>query len=314
MESRAAAKFWRSPEGSTQYDAILRKHMRGLFRAEPLESHDLAVEGLPVGEVHVSRFDDGHVIGVTEGLSGFILDSGHHSCGVRLEFAWVIRSGVWDDKCDAVMAELARRMLEAREPFQEDCIVTDLDLGVWWPSIRARSVMLRTEHYLTSEQCRIDNHFPALIMEIVPLTDVERSLAQADIDGFMHACASTEADSSDLHRTADFAATESLIAAGGSQADSSDAADDAESGTQRPDTSRASSPLPEGLMRDLFASVSLKLSERGCDHSLRFADEWIKRNRLERALLVRWLEKHGGFCDCEVVANARGYWEQSGRD
>ena len=80
---------------------------------------------------------------------------------------------------------------------------------------------------------------------------------------------------------------------------------------QQRDLSRAAFPLSNELLGGLFASVADQVELHGCDHSLRFTEEWIARNTQSRDPLIAWLEENGGYCDCEVVANALDHWEQN---
>jgi hypothetical protein len=41
----------------------------------------------------------------------------------------------------------------------------------------------------------------------------------------------------------------------------------------------------------------------GCDHSLRETLSFLRAAGLDVEAVVPWLESHGGFCDCEVLAN-----------
>jgi hypothetical protein len=74
---------------------------------------------------------------------------------------------------------------------------------------------------------------------------------------------------------------------------------------------QAAFPLPNELLESLFASVEAKINKEGCDHSHRFTDSWVSEHKQPRDPILKWLEEHGGFCDCEVVANAQDHWEQN---
>jgi hypothetical protein len=63
----------------------------------------------------------------------------------------------------------------------------------------------------------------------------------------------------------------------------------------------------------LFDSVEMAIEDAGCDHSLRATTEWLSANGVDVGAVVTWLENNGGFCDCEVVANARDHWEENRR-
>ena len=74
---------------------------------------------------------------------------------------------------------------------------------------------------------------------------------------------------------------------------------------------RAKFPLPDDTLELLFNAVELSLESLVCDHSLKATLEWLRVNRLDIEPVVAWLQDNGGFCDCEVVANARDHWEQN---
>jgi Protein of unknown function (DUF2695) len=74
---------------------------------------------------------------------------------------------------------------------------------------------------------------------------------------------------------------------------------------------RRSFPMTEVLLESLFESVNLKVAEQGCDHTLRFTEAWLSTNEQPAEKVLMWLNEHGGFCDCEVLANAADHWEQN---
>ncbi|HET7539506.1 MAG TPA: DUF2695 domain-containing protein [Polyangiaceae bacterium] len=74
---------------------------------------------------------------------------------------------------------------------------------------------------------------------------------------------------------------------------------------------RAAFPLPGPELAALFDHVEDAIERSGCDHSLRFTASWLEQQRHESESVVTWLRAHGGFCDCEVVANVRDHWEQN---
>ncbi len=77
------------------------------------------------------------------------------------------------------------------------------------------------------------------------------------------------------------------------------------------EAARGAFPVSDALLQTLFKSVEELVNENGCDHSLRFTEQWIAKNQQPREPLIRWLDENGGFCDCEVVANAYDHWEQN---
>jgi hypothetical protein len=65
------------------------------------------------------------------------------------------------------------------------------------------------------------------------------------------------------------------------------------------------------LSRDELAALFDHLDEAltaGCDHSLRFTRQFLAVRSLSEEAIVPWLGEHGGFCDCEVLANVEDAW------
>jgi len=70
-------------------------------------------------------------------------------------------------------------------------------------------------------------------------------------------------------------------------------------------------PIPDSLLEAMFKAVEAKVETMGCDHTLRFTESWIVENTQPEEKVISWLHEHGGFCDCEVLANAADHWEQN---
>jgi len=64
----------------------------------------------------------------------------------------------------------------------------------------------------------------------------------------------------------------------------------------------ASIPMPSQDVRDLFDHLNQE-SGSGCDHTLRLTTEFLQKRGLDVGRIVPWLHEHGGYCDCEVLAN-----------
>ncbi len=74
---------------------------------------------------------------------------------------------------------------------------------------------------------------------------------------------------------------------------------------------RAAFPLPDILLESLFETVEARVEDSGCDHTLRFTEQWIGEHGQAPSPALEWLKSHGGFCDCEFVANAADHWNQN---
>jgi len=76
-------------------------------------------------------------------------------------------------------------------------------------------------------------------------------------------------------------------------------------------SARAAFPLSREMLEQFFDAVDSALEQSGCDHTLRFTEQWLSDNVPDREPMITWLKNHGGFCDCEVLANACDHWEQN---
>lgn len=72
---------------------------------------------------------------------------------------------------------------------------------------------------------------------------------------------------------------------------------------------RAKLPLPDNQLKALFDHVNELLESEGCDHTRRFTEGWLAANAVTAKLVLTWLADNGGYCDCEVIANAEEAWE-----
>ena len=73
-------------------------------------------------------------------------------------------------------------------------------------------------------------------------------------------------------------------------------------------------PVGAPVLKRLFDHLDTRLSTAECDDPLRFAREFIADNGLSEESIVGWLEKNGGYCDCEALANAENVVEGACRD
>jgi hypothetical protein len=66
---------------------------------------------------------------------------------------------------------------------------------------------------------------------------------------------------------------------------------------------RASLPMSVQDLASLIQHVDESVERQGCDHSLRATTAFLESEKLDAGTIVRWLNDHGGYCDCEVVLN-----------
>ena len=67
-------------------------------------------------------------------------------------------------------------------------------------------------------------------------------------------------------------------------------------------------PLSHDDLRALFDGLDAAL-EDGCDHTLRHTRELLRERGLDEERVLPWLAEYGGHCDCEVLANVGGEWD-----
>ncbi len=77
---------------------------------------------------------------------------------------------------------------------------------------------------------------------------------------------------------------------------------------QRQAQAVAALPLPLEALRALFDHLDDALGA-GCDHSLRFTTQFLQQQVLDEQAVIPWLRDHGGYCDCEVLANVEDAWQ-----
>ena len=71
---------------------------------------------------------------------------------------------------------------------------------------------------------------------------------------------------------------------------------------QEQQTLITSIPLPHEDLRALFEHLEHAGAPQ-CDHTLRETIKFLQKRRLDVERIVPWLQKHGGYCDCEVIYN-----------
>ncbi|MGI4821596.1 MAG: DUF2695 domain-containing protein [Janthinobacterium lividum] len=67
-------------------------------------------------------------------------------------------------------------------------------------------------------------------------------------------------------------------------------------------------PMQLLLFQELFDFLDEKLA-CGCDDTLRLTEQFAKENDVQVERLKTWLGEHGGYCDCEVLANVEEEFE-----
>jgi hypothetical protein len=77
------------------------------------------------------------------------------------------------------------------------------------------------------------------------------------------------------------------------------------------ETAREISEMPLSLheLGSLFSQLDAALASAPCDHSMRHTEAILRSLGLAPEVIVPWLGRFGGYCDCEVLANVEDTWE-----
>lgn len=67
-------------------------------------------------------------------------------------------------------------------------------------------------------------------------------------------------------------------------------------------------PATKEQLDDLFDHLELKLEDEPCDHTSRFAMQFMMQNRMNFAKISGWLSQNGGYCDCKIVEEIGDEW------
>ena len=73
-------------------------------------------------------------------------------------------------------------------------------------------------------------------------------------------------------------------------------------------------PLSDQQLSYFFERLDAIWPSVGCTHNLRSSEAVAREMSLnddELDALFDWCNEHGGYCDCEVAANTRDYWESN---
>ena len=70
-------------------------------------------------------------------------------------------------------------------------------------------------------------------------------------------------------------------------------------------------PAEKEQFEDLFDFIEFRLERETCNHSLRFAMQFMMENGLNFPKLTAWLQQNGGFCDCKVLEQITPEWRKA---
>ncbi len=71
-------------------------------------------------------------------------------------------------------------------------------------------------------------------------------------------------------------------------------------------------PMSRQYFIQLFDFLNKKLSEYGCDDSLKLTTEFLQQKCVEKINETEsWLQENGGYCDCEVLYNIEEMFDEN---
>ena len=69
-------------------------------------------------------------------------------------------------------------------------------------------------------------------------------------------------------------------------------------------------PMDRKIFENLFDYLDNKLEENSCDDTNKVTLEFLVKNKIENIeTVLNWLAENGGYCDCEILANAEEKFE-----
>lgn len=69
-------------------------------------------------------------------------------------------------------------------------------------------------------------------------------------------------------------------------------------------------PAPKEKIEGLFDYLETRLEREECNHSLRYAMQFMMENRLNFPKVTAWLNNNGGYCDCKVAEQIIPEWRK----
>ena len=72
----------------------------------------------------------------------------------------------------------------------------------------------------------------------------------------------------------------------------------------------SSLPMDRENFIKLFDYLDLELGDKGCDDTNKLTQTFLSQIGVENLnAVLEWLAKHGGYCDCEILANVEEQFE-----
>lgn len=70
-------------------------------------------------------------------------------------------------------------------------------------------------------------------------------------------------------------------------------------------------PAPKEQIENLFDYLEMRLEREPCNHSLRFAMQFMMEKRLNFPKVTHWLNENGGYCDCKILETIVPEWRKA---
>lgn len=72
----------------------------------------------------------------------------------------------------------------------------------------------------------------------------------------------------------------------------------------------AAMPAKKEEIEDLFDYIEFKLERSPCDHTSRFALNYMMQKQMDFPKMTNWLNRNGGYCDCKVMEEIASRWRE----
>lgn len=72
----------------------------------------------------------------------------------------------------------------------------------------------------------------------------------------------------------------------------------------------SSLPMSRDRFQNLFNYLDTELTDKNCDNTNSITRTFLLQSNIQNAdEVLEWLAKHGGYCDCEILANVEEQFE-----
>jgi len=69
-------------------------------------------------------------------------------------------------------------------------------------------------------------------------------------------------------------------------------------------------PISLASFKALFDYLDVELELNGCNHTNKITLKFLNESNFDNVQeIINWLEKNGGYCDCEILANVEEKFE-----